>query len=60
MRGFLLVGGLVALAYVGYLQMESSKQIYTEDQQTLKTEQVRQDVEKAMQDNLEKLKKMDK
>lgn len=57
MRGLLLIGMLIALAVVAYLQMNSANTALKSDKETAKNkmEQVEQDVNAAMEAHMQNL-----
>lgn len=62
MRGLLLIGTLIALAVIAYLQLTSTNSALESDRETAanKMEQVEQDVVEAMEVNMEKLQQMER
>lgn len=62
MRGLLLIGTLIALAVIAYLQLAGTNTALESDRETAgnKMEQVEQDVAKAMEVNMEKLKQAER
>lgn len=62
MRGILLIGTLIALGYVAYLQMNASKSALEVDSDSAenKVEQIEQQVNTEMQKRMEALKERER